>query len=126
MWQRRHLLGIEELDRGELVSILDRAREFVDSCTSGAPKHDELKGKTVVLLFFEPSTRTLTSFSLAARRLSADVVSLSRAGSSTVKGETLRDTARNMEAMGADIVVIRHGAAGAPQLLARSLDASIV
>jgi aspartate carbamoyltransferase catalytic subunit len=89
-------------------------------------KHATLTGKTVVMLFFEPSTRTTTSFTLAARRLSADVVGFSLSGSSTVKGETLIDTARNIEAMGVDIVVIRHGASGAPHLLARHVDASVV
>jgi len=126
MWKRRHLLGLEELTREELVSILESAAAFTDTCTTGTTKHDTLKGKTVVLLFFEPSTRTAASFGLAARRLSADVLSFSKSGSSTTKGETLVDTARNIEAMGVDIVVIRHGAPGAPHLLARSIDASVV
>jgi len=126
MWNRKHLLGLEELSREELVEILDRARTFRDRCTSSERKHTTLAGKTVVMLFFEPSTRTTTSFTLAAQRLSADVVSFSSTGSSTTKGETLIDTARNIEAMGVDILVIRHTASGAPHLVARHVDASVV
>jgi aspartate carbamoyltransferase catalytic subunit len=126
MWNKKHLLGLEELSREELVAVLDRARTFREDCTSSARKHANLAGKTVVMLFFEPSTRTTTSFTLAARRLSADVVGFSSSGSSTTKGETLIDTARNIEAMGVDIMVIRHGASGAPHLVARHVDASVV
>jgi len=126
MWNKRHLLGLEELSREELVAVLDRARTFRENCTSDVHKHTTLAGKTVVLLFFEPSTRTTSSFTLAARRLSADVLGFSLSGSSTVKGETLVDTARNIEAMGVDIMVIRHGASGAPHLVARHIDASVV
>ncbi len=128
MWNSKHLLGLEGLTREELISILDRAREFKPTCTSSAEKHDTLKGKTVALMFFEPSTRTTNSFSLAARRLSADVISFSKAGSSAAKGETLLDTALNLQAMGVDIIVIRHSAPGAPHLLAREprITASVV
>jgi aspartate carbamoyltransferase catalytic subunit len=126
MWNRKHLLGLEELSREEIVEVLDRARTFRESCTSSARKHSTLAGKTVVMLFFEPSTRTTTSFTLAAQRLSADVVGFSNSGSSTTKGETLIDTVRNIEAMGVDILVIRHGASGAPHLAARHVDVSVV
>jgi len=128
MWNRKHLLGLEDLTRDELVSILDRAREFRPTCTSGAHKHDVLKGTTVALMFFEPSTRTTNSFSLAARRLSADVVAFSKAGSSTAKGETLLDTALNLQAMGIEVMVIRHSAPGAPHLVAREprITASVI
>ena len=117
---------LEGLSAEEITTILDRADEFRKTCKSSAHKHDTLKGKTVVLMFFESSTRTSLSFGQAAKRLSADVMSFSKASSSTVKGETLIDTARNIEAMGIDVVVIRHSAPGACQLLAQSIDASVV
>ena len=127
MWTRRHLLGLEDLGRDDLLAILDLARTFQKDGKLLVDKRDTLKGKTVLLLFFEASTRTAMSFSAAAKRLSADVVSFSKGTSSTTKGETLVDTARNIEAMGAiDIVVIRHSATGAAHLLARSIDASVV
>jgi aspartate carbamoyltransferase catalytic subunit len=121
MWTRRHLLGLEELTAGEIVAILDRARtyRFLAPCTTGARRHDALAGKTVVLLFFEPSTRTACSFGLAAKRLSAEVLSFSNSASSTAKGETLLDTVLNLQAMGVDVFVIRHSAAGAAHLVAR-------
>ena len=126
-WTHRHLLGLEELSRDDLLTVLDLARTFKKDGRLLTDKRDTLKGKTVLLLFFENSTRTAMSFSAAARRLSADVVSFSKGTSSTTKGETLVDTAKNIEAMGAvDVVVIRHSATGAPHLLARSIDASIV
>ena len=126
MWNRRHLLGLEELSPEEITTILDTAEAFKPAAVREAEKNDCLKGKVVVLLFFEPSTRTANSFALAAKRLSGDVMSISASSSSATKGETLRDTARNIEAMGIDVVVIRHSASGAPHLLARCLDASVV
>jgi aspartate carbamoyltransferase catalytic subunit len=126
MGQRKHLLGLEGLSVDELTAILDRAATFKPTCTTSAKKHDTLAGKTVLMLFFEPSTRTSISFGLAARRLSADAVSFSKSSSSTTKGETLADTAKTIEAMGIDIVVVRHSSAGAPQLLTRAIDASII
>jgi aspartate carbamoyltransferase catalytic subunit len=127
MWTHRHLLGLEDLTRDDLSAVLDLARTFKKDGKLLVDKRDTLKGKTVLLLFFENSTRTAMSFSAAAKRLSADVVSFSKGASSTAKGETLVDTAKNIEAMGAvDVVVIRHSATGAPHLLARSIRASVV
>jgi aspartate carbamoyltransferase catalytic subunit len=126
VWTRRHLLGLEELSVEELQAILDTAESFKEVSTRSIKKVPALQGKVVVLLFFEPSTRTATSFNLAAKRLSADVVSFSVSTSSVSKGETLNDTARNIEAMGVDIVVVRHSAPGAALQLSRVLDASIV
>jgi len=126
MWTRRHLLGLEELTRDELLIILDTAESFKEVSTRRIKKVPALRGKVVVTLFFEPSTRTNLSFNLAAKRLSADVIGFSKDASSTKKGETLIDTAKNIEAMGVDIVVVRHSAAGAPRLLSEVLDASVI
>jgi len=126
VWRRKHLLGLQELTRQELIHILDTAEGFKDISRRSIKKAPTLRGKVVVNLFFEDSTRTRTSFSLAASRLSADVLEFSAKGSSVSKGETLRDTARNLEAMGIDIVVIRHSAGGAPHLLSRCIDACVV
>ena len=126
MWTRRHLLGLEELTKDEIIAILDTAESFKEVSTRSIKKVPALRGKVVVMLFFEPSTRTNLSFSLAAKRLSADLIGFSRGASSTQKGETLVDTAKNIEAMGIDIVVIRHSAAGAAKLLSEVLDVSVV
>jgi aspartate carbamoyltransferase catalytic subunit len=126
VWTRRHLLGLEELSREELLAILDTAESFKEVSTRSIKKVPALQGKVVVLLFFEPSTRTATSFNLAAKRLSADVVSFSVSASSVSKGETFNDTAKNIEAMGVDVVVVRHTAPGAALLLSRILEASVV
>ncbi len=125
-WTRRHLLGLEDLSAEEINVILDTAESFREVSTRKKKKVPTLTGKVVVMMFVEPSTRTLTSFSLAARRLSADVVSFARGGSSILKGETLLDTAKNIQALGIDVIVLRHPAPGTPHLLARNLDASIV
>jgi len=125
-WTRKHLLGLEELSAEEIMMIMETADSFKEVSTRSIKKVPALRGKTVVNLFFEPSTRTSNSFGLAARRLSADVISAGGKMSSTVKGETLVDTARNIEAMGVDIVVVRHSAPGAALLLARNLDCSVV
>src|SRR5690349_2690457 len=122
----RHLLGLEDLDRPTLERILDRAEEFVGVGEGGRPKRDDLKGKVVANLFFEPSTRTRTSFGLAARRLGADTIDFTSSGSSISKGESFIDTAKNIEAMGVDAVVVRHSSAGAPHLLARHLRCGVV
>ena len=124
-WTRRHLLGLEELSREELTTILDTAERFVDDATRRR-KRTNLAGRVVVNLFFEPSTRTRMSFGLAARRLGADVLDFSPSGSSTSKGETFIDTAKNIEAMGIDLVVVRHSSPGAPHLLAQHLQGGIV
>ena len=126
VWRRRHLLGLEDLSREELEHILDTAAGFKEVSTRSIKKVPALRGKVVVNLFFEDSTRTRTSFALAASRLSADVLEFSARTSSVSKGETLRDTARNIEAMGVDLVVVRHPAAGAPHYLTRCIGPSVV
>jgi aspartate carbamoyltransferase catalytic subunit len=126
VWQRKHLLGLRELSREELIHIFDTAEGFKEISRRSIKKAPPLRGKVVVNLFFEDSTRTRSSFSLAASRLSADVMEFTAKGSSVSKGETLRDTARNLEAMGIDIVVIRHSAGGAPYLLSQCIDACVI
>ena len=125
-WTRRHLLGLEELSPPEIVAILDRADDFRELLEAGQTKLDLLSGTVVANLFFEPSTRTRTSFGLAAKRLSADTVDFSSSGSSVSKGETFFDTARTIEAMGVSQVVVRHHVPGAPHLLAKRLHASVL
>ncbi len=125
-WQRKHLIGLRDLSTEEIVYILDTAKGFEEISTRSVKKAPPLRGKVVVNLFFEDSTRTRTSFGLAASRLSADVVEFTKKSSAVSKGETLLDTARNLEAMGVDIVVIRHNAAGAPKLLSRSINACVI
>ena len=122
----RHLLGIEGLAREDLLTILDLSDRFREISERPIKKVPVLRGKTVINLFFEASTRTRTSFEIAGKRLSADVVNVSSSGSSTSKGETLLDTAKNLQAMRPDIVVLRHSSGGAPHALARALDCSIV
>ena len=125
-WTRKHLLGLEHLTGDEITLILDQAEEFRQLAAQGETKLSVLNGNVVANLFFEPSTRTRTSFSLAAKRLSADTVDFSSSGSSLVKGETFVDTAMNIEAMGINQVVVRHKTPGAPQLLAKHLQANIL
>lgn len=125
-WSRKHLLGLQDLSADELVLVLDRAAEFKRLFSEGCTKLDHLKGVTVGNLFFEASTRTKTSFSLAARRLSADTVDFTASGSSLSKGETFIDTARNIEAMGVTQMVVRHSTSGAPYHLAKNLRAGII
>ncbi len=125
-WTRRHLLALEDLSRDEIVAILDTAERYVDVSQGRGKKPTDLQGKVVVNLFFEPSTRTRTSFSLAAKRLSADTIDFTAGTSSLSKGETFIDTAKNIEAMGVDVVVVRHSSPGAPYLLAQHLRCSVV
>ncbi|HZT83490.1 MAG TPA: aspartate carbamoyltransferase catalytic subunit [Gemmataceae bacterium] len=125
-WTRRHLLGLEDLSRAEIETILDTAEDFVEVSQRRRKKRSDLKGKVVVNLFFEPSTRTRTSFGLAAKRLSADTLDFTQSGSSVSKGETFIDTAKNIEAMGIDVMVVRHSSSGAPHLLAQHLGCSVV
>ncbi|MBN1342150.1 MAG: aspartate carbamoyltransferase catalytic subunit [Phycisphaerae bacterium] len=125
-WRRKHLLGLEDLSAEEITCILDTAESLKDISTRSVKKAPALRGKVVVNLFFEDSTRTRMSFSLAAQRLSADVLDFAAKSSSLSKGETLRDTARNIEAMGVDFIVIRHPAAGAPHYLTRCVGCSII
>ena len=126
VWTRKDLLGLDELSAEEIVHILDTAESFREVSTRSIKKVPALRGKVVANLFFEDSTRTRMSFSLAASRLSADVLQFAASGSSVTKGETLRDTARNIEAMGVDVVVVRHSQSGAPHMLSRCLTASVV
>ena len=125
-WTRPHLLGLEDLSAAEILAALDTASTLTEVSTRSVKKIPALRGKVCVNLFFEDSTRTKTSFSLAAQRLSADVLDFSVSTSSVSKGETLRDTARNIEAMGVDAIIIRHRASGAPHLLARSVNCSVI
>lgn len=124
--RNKDLLGLEYLDREEINLILETARPFKELFTRSVKKVPPLRGKTVVLLFYESSTRTRISFELAAKRLSADVLNISASTSSVAKGESLIDTAKTLEAMKADFVVIRHSMSGAPQILARTINASII
>ncbi len=124
--KRKDLLGIQDLSVEEINLILQTADSFKEVSGREIKKVPTLRGKTVVNLFFEPSTRTRTSFELAAKRLSADVINFTTSTSSVVKGETLLDTASNIQAMRADFIVLRHPAAGAPNILARALQASVI
>lgn len=126
VWRRKHLLALRELSLEELNHIFTTADGFEPISRRSIKKAPALRGKVVVNLFFEDSTRTRNSFSLAAGRLSADVIQFTATSSSISKGETLRDTARNLEALGIDIVVIRHSASGAPHLLSQCIDAGII
>jgi aspartate carbamoyltransferase catalytic subunit len=125
-WTRRHLLGLEELSRQEIETILDTAEDFIEVSQRRRKKRTDLKGQVVVNLFFEPSTRTRTSFGLAAKRLSADTIDFTTSGSSVGKGETFIDTAKNIEAMGVDVMVVRHSVPGAPHLLSQHLHCCVV
>lgn len=126
VFKRKHLLGIRELEAAEITHLLDTAETFRDVSRREIKKVPALRGRTVINLFFEPSTRTRTSFEIAAKRLSADAVNISVSTSSVSKGETLLDTARNLEAMAPDCIVVRHSMAGAPHHLARMCNAPIV
>jgi aspartate carbamoyltransferase catalytic subunit len=121
-----HLLGIAQLDREDVTQILDAAEAFIEVSRRPVRKVPTLRGKTVVNLFFEASTRTRTSFELAGKRLSADVVNISASGSSMSKGESLLDTCKTVGAMRPDIVVIRHSASGAPEFVAQRVGCSVV
>jgi aspartate carbamoyltransferase catalytic subunit len=123
---RKDILGIKELSVDEINIILETAESFLEISTREIKKVPTLRGKTVINLFFEASTRTRTSFEIAGKRLSADTINISASTSSVVKGETLIDTARNLEAMNPDVIVIRHSAAGAPHLLASMVRQSII
>jgi len=125
-WNRKDLLDIQSLEVAEINTILDTARAFKAVGERTIKKVPALRGKSVVNLFVEPSTRTRISFEVSAQRLSADVINFSAEASSLKKGETLKDTARNLEALNADFIVIRHSAAGAPHFLSRVLHAHVV
>ena len=125
-WTRKDLLGLEDLSREEIELVLDTAGSFKEVSERPVKKVPALRGKTVVNLFFESSTRTRTSFELAAKRLSADIVNIAIQASSASKGETFKDTAKNIEAMKIDIIIMRHAASGAPHMLARSIRSSVI
>jgi len=125
-WNRRHLLTIEELSLAEIEQIHTVASAFKKILGRSVKKVPALRGKTIVNLFLEPSTRTRMAFDMAAKRLSADVISLDGSSSSTTKGETLRDTAENIAALGADMIVLRHSCAGSPLYLSKILDIPVL
>src|SRR5437870_7629105 len=122
----KHLLSINQLDRQDVVRILDTAESFREVGTRVVKKVPALRGRTVVNLFYEDSTRTRISFELAAKRLSADVINFTAAGSSVAKGESLKDTALTLQAMGADAIVIRHSSSGAPHRLTTWVKGSVL
>ena len=125
-FRHRHLLAVSDLDRFEAEALLDRAAAFVPLAERKVKKLDTLRGRTLINLFFENSTRTQSSFELAGKRMGADVVNMSVKSSSVAKGETLIDTAATLNAMSPDLLVVRHGASGAAQLLARKVDCSVI
>src|SRR4249919_3093886 len=125
-WNRKHLLDIQSLSADEILTVLDTAKAFKAVGERAIKKVPALRGKTVINLFVEPSTRTRISFELSEQRLSADIINFTAEASSLRKGETLRDTARNLEALNADFIVIRHSASGAPHFLARVVKASVI
>ena len=122
----RHLLGIEGLSRDELIALLTNAETFIEVSSRDLKKVPALRGKTIINLFLEPSTRTRTSFEIAGKRLSADTINISGTDSSVVKGETLIDTARTLQAMCPDVIVLRHPESGAPELIAKHLTRTAV
>ena len=124
--RRKDLLGMEDLEAGEISLILDTAASLKEISTRPIKKVPTLRGRTVVTLFYEPSTLTRMSFEIAAKRLSADTLNLTVAASSAVKGETLEDTAHNLEAMAPDLLIIRHPASGAPHFLAKRLKCGVI
>ena len=125
-WNRRHLITVEELSLQEIDQIHATSAAFKKILRRSVKKVPVLRGKTIVNLFLEPSTRTRLAFDMAAKRLSADVISFDAASSSTTKGETLRDTAENLQALNADMIVIRHAASGSPLYLSRLLDIPVI
>jgi aspartate carbamoyltransferase catalytic subunit len=125
-WTRHDLLDLQRLSKEEIEMILETARSFKQVSARDVKKVPALRGKTVVMLFFEPSTRTRVSFELAAKRLSADTLNISASGSSLSKGETIVDTAKNIEAMNVNAIIVRHGCAGVPQILSEKIEPSII
>jgi aspartate carbamoyltransferase catalytic subunit len=125
-WIRKDLVGLEELSLGEIELVLQTAASFKEISTRSVKKVPTLRGKTIVLFFFEPSTRTRSSFELAAKRLSADTLSIATSSSALQKGETLKDTFKNIEAMNVDCIVIRHSSSGVANTLAQCMKPSII
>jgi aspartate carbamoyltransferase catalytic subunit len=126
MLTSKHIMTMDDLSSDDIVAILDAAESFMEVNERRIKKLPTLRGRTIVNLFLEPSTRTRTSFEIAAKRLSADGINFTASASATVKGESLRDTARTLSAMACDLVIVRHKYAGAPQMLAECMDASII
>jgi aspartate carbamoyltransferase catalytic subunit len=125
-WTRHDLLDLQDVSQKEIEMILETAKSFKEVSSRDVKKVPALRGKTVVMLFFEPSTRTRSSFELAAKRLSADTINIAAGSSSLSKGESVLDTARNIEAMNVDAIVVRHSSSGVPKVLSESLDAAII
>lgn len=125
-FRHKHILGIDQFSREDIFHILNTAKSFLEISNRAIKKVPTLRGKTVIHLFFEPSTRTRVSFEIAAKRMSADTFNISASTSSATKGETLIDTARNLEAMSPDIIVMRHAFSGAPHLLKQHIGSSII
>lgn len=125
-WTKKDLLDLETLSKEEIELVLETAKSFKEVSTRDVKKVPALRGKTVVSLFFEDSTRTRASFELAAKRLSADTINIAAKGSSLSKGETILDTAKNIQAMNVDAIIVRHSSSGVPGLLAQNLEASVI
>lgn len=126
VWDRKHLLDLHDLSAQDIEAVFETAKSFKEVSARDVKKVPALRGKTIVSLFFEPSTRTRASFELAAKRLSADTINIAASASSLSKGESILDTARNIEAMNIDLIIARHASAGVPYTLAKHLKASIV
>ena len=124
--ETKNLLGAQDLSRNDIMTILDTAVSFKEISTRQIKKVPTLRGRTIINLFFEPSTRTRTSFEIAGKRLSADVINISGSTSSTAKGESLIDTARNLEAMNPDMLVIRHSSSGVPEMIAAHVQCPVI
>ncbi len=125
-WSRKHLLGLEELSREEIEFVLQTAQSFKDISDRPIKKVPALRGKTIATVFYEPSTRTRTSFELAAKRLSADTLNITIASSSVVKGESIKDTVRNLEALKIECMIVRHECSGVPHLISRYVKGSVI
>ena len=125
-WSRKSLLGLEDMSREEIIYLLDKAKEFQKVLSQKGSVLDLLKGKRIINLFMEPSTRTRVAFEVAAKTLSADIISIAESSSSLTKGETLRDTALNIQALGADAIVIRHSSPGSALFLSKTIDVPII
>ena len=125
-WSRKSLLGLEDMNREEIICLLDKAKEFQKVLSQKGSVLDLLKGKRIINLFMEPSTRTRVAVEVAAKTLSADIISIAESSSSLTKGETLRDTALNIQALGADAIVIRHSSPGSALFLSKTIDVPII
>ena len=125
-WSRKSLLGLEEMNPEEIIFLLDKAKEFKSVISQKGSSLESLSGKRIINLFMEPSTRTRIAFEVAAKTLSADIISIAESSSSLTKGETLRDTALNIQALGADAIVIRHSSPGSALFLSKTIDVPII